>query len=1009
MTASPVVVDDDQVGVGGGQSSHSPSSASSSSSSWWRWLYTIPSSICFCCCCLSSLTSKNPTLKLLSTPWEYFVTIDQSALWQKHVAWAKPKGNDLKRYISSQYSSRMVLLSLLLATEMSVFFNSAPELVNLRSSLSIIVIDNDNNNNNSHQHNSILPFWIGFVLLLNICVTILGILATFTTWNIVSAVSDTNAHCLLRSSLGQYVTTLSPRLVVCSLYLFLLWFLLFVVELILGGDGSSGNGNNFNNNNNNNKTTMSMSNMIRNIFIFTKHHIHILLLWSCFLFGVITLFFCIVVPLSAFGRLVLHTGAMSEQPVLSERLELDLLPSGLHAGLVIRAHHSQRRYGANNTNTATGVTRQYNYHNNNNRHRHHHHSNANNNSDNHLPRRQQREQQERKRKLHRPSSNDNESVSTSLPPILNAVDTATAINKQYGAATTSRDDNNNNNNNNNNYNYDDYNYIPQSNIIIKQNHTDGGMIFNDGNVDIDIDVDADVDDGTSSLVFTKSSMEIPPVLSSSGLSVSTSSSSIGGGGGGGGGGNNIGIDDGMNTDIDSSPSARFDPVTTMPTKGSAVGREQQQQQRLINHCDNIDNRHHHHHHHRRQQNNTNTNTNNNIQHHRRIPTTETMTSLFLPPATILNLSMSAKEFNDLIDNTIDTSSVFTATEAAAAVTTMSAKTKRIGNVTTMKEGGYNGNNGNNNVAIVRGSNNVGDDVNNNNRAESSSAIHSSSNNNHIPNKNNNYVGIPPPYPNDVVAPGSTRYTNNTTTTTNRQHHHRSATMTSTATSSTRHHRRVSSSRFLLQEWAQENSVRDLYGAAPPADLPQEIVWTDESDDDNDIGNDDNNNNNNNNSNEAYTSRLWNPSSSSSSHHWLLSPFSSPATGINNKGSNNISENNNGYSSHKSVSSRNGGDIDRDRDHNHVNDRSTVSNNNNGREDPLRQPLLPNLSVDSQQHHTTTNTTTRVDNEGDEEMGGSPTLLLGEDSDLLGAPSLERRQTMVISNRKTSAHRKGRGI
>ena len=177
---SPVVVDDDHGGVGGLQSSSSPSSASSSSSSslsssswwwWWRWLYSMPASFCFysCCCCCFSLTSSNPTLKLLSTPWEFFVSIDQSALWQKHVAWAKPKGNDLKRYISSQYSSRMVLLSLLLATEMSVFFNSAPELVQLRNSLSIIGVDNNNNSDNSHQqHNNLLPFWIGFVLLLNI-------------------------------------------------------------------------------------------------------------------------------------------------------------------------------------------------------------------------------------------------------------------------------------------------------------------------------------------------------------------------------------------------------------------------------------------------------------------------------------------------------------------------------------------------------------------------------------------------------------------------------------------------------------------------------------------------------------------------------------------------------------------------------------------------------------------------------------------------------------------------
>jgi hypothetical protein len=37
-----------------------------------------------------------------------------------------------------------------------------------------------------------------------------------------------------------------------------------------------------------------------------------------------------------------------------------------------------------------------------------------------------------------------------------------------------------------------------------------------------------------------------------------------------------------------------------------------------------------------------------------------------------------------------------------------------------------------------------------------------------------------------------------------------------------HHRRVSSTRVFM-EWAEETDVRELYGAAPPADLPDEIT------------------------------------------------------------------------------------------------------------------------------------------------------------------------------------------
>ncbi|KAG7342733.1 hypothetical protein IV203_020677 [Nitzschia inconspicua] len=264
------------------------------------------------------------TLGLLK-PFEYFVTINHSGLWQKHVAWAKPDGKELRNYISSQYSTDMVLLSLLLGIQNNVFFNSTPEMVELRQILKTRCDVNLFSFNNSEEFTTFenpqrisvflsLKFWIGFFLLLNICVTIMGILATFTTWSMISAISDRNAHCLLRSSMGQYVTTLSPRLVVVSVYLFLLWFLLFAIDIV------------------------ALSNP---------------LLWVL-LVGVSVLFLSIVVPLSVFGRLILHTGAMAQRPVLSEELEKELLPNGLHASLVIRAHHRQRKN--------TSVTNQYRRH-----------------------------------------------------------------------------------------------------------------------------------------------------------------------------------------------------------------------------------------------------------------------------------------------------------------------------------------------------------------------------------------------------------------------------------------------------------------------------------------------------------------------------------------------------------------------------------------------------------------------------------------------------------------------
>jgi hypothetical protein len=66
---------------------------------------------------------------------------------------------------------------------------------------------------------------------------------------------------------------------------------------------------------------------------------------------VVYLFFQVVVSLSAFGRLIIHTGAMGSKSVLDPELERHLLPSGLHASLLIKATERLRR--------KTSVTTQY--------------------------------------------------------------------------------------------------------------------------------------------------------------------------------------------------------------------------------------------------------------------------------------------------------------------------------------------------------------------------------------------------------------------------------------------------------------------------------------------------------------------------------------------------------------------------------------------------------------------------------------------------------------------------
>jgi hypothetical protein len=243
----------------------------------------------------------------LLNPLEFFVTVDKTSLWRRHVAWAKPNGKEIRDYTTQQFASNIVFLSLLLGSEMAVFLNSSSLLTQIRKSM-------------EDQDYRSLDYYIGCVIIIDICVTILGLVATFTAWSMIAALSDSNSHAILRSSMGQYVTSLPMRLVVASLYLFLLWIVLLIMTLMKGP--------------------------VPYIIVATVGF----------------MFFQMVSSLSCFGRLIIHTGAMGQKRVLDPEFERHLLPSGLHASLLIKATERARR--------CTSATAQYqmntlNYNNNN--------------------------------------------------------------------------------------------------------------------------------------------------------------------------------------------------------------------------------------------------------------------------------------------------------------------------------------------------------------------------------------------------------------------------------------------------------------------------------------------------------------------------------------------------------------------------------------------------------------------------------------------------------------------
>jgi hypothetical protein len=228
---------------------------------------------------------------------EFFVTVDNFSIWKRHLAWAKTDGKDLRDYMTQRYASSMVFMSLLLSTELGVLFNSAEVTTDVRHALM------------DEKHTSI-AFWAGISMILSAILTLLGLISTFTAWTMVSSVSEENAHCIFRSSIGQYCAELPGRLIVGSIYSFLAWLIMFFFLLLPFG------------------------------------------FWSMLLMVVgVGLFVHVISSFSAFGRVIMHTGAMGSHRIFDPAYESGLLPHTLHTNLLIKARA--------NLSNSTSIRRQY--------------------------------------------------------------------------------------------------------------------------------------------------------------------------------------------------------------------------------------------------------------------------------------------------------------------------------------------------------------------------------------------------------------------------------------------------------------------------------------------------------------------------------------------------------------------------------------------------------------------------------------------------------------------------
>ena len=228
---------------------------------------------------------------------EYLITVDHFSIWRRHLCWAVEDGKHLRDYMTQRYASSMVFMSLLLSTELNILFNSSQVTTRMRYSL-------------HNEEYWLITFWIGIVIIISAILTLLSLISTYTAWCMVSSVHENNAHCIFRSSLGQYVAELPGRLIVGSIYSFLLWVMMFLFVLLPVG-------------------YFSIALVALSVLLFAHT----------------------ICSFSAFGRIIMHSGALAEERVFEQSFERNLLPHSLHAHLLAKARA--------NVAKNTSILRQY--------------------------------------------------------------------------------------------------------------------------------------------------------------------------------------------------------------------------------------------------------------------------------------------------------------------------------------------------------------------------------------------------------------------------------------------------------------------------------------------------------------------------------------------------------------------------------------------------------------------------------------------------------------------------
>jgi hypothetical protein len=211
--------------------------------------------------------------------FEHILSVDQFGLWREHLAWSKSSGSELRSLVVQRFASNTVFLSLLTSSMIGVLFSPSKPMDAVRIQMK------------ARDHNS-LQFWAGICLCITVFSCISALYTNFTAWSIISSISDENSHVLLRSTIGLYAAQLPMRLVSLVIFFFILTMDLFLFILM--------------------PVPWALGICISTTLI-------LLHLASTY---------------SAFGRVIIETGAMSHDPIMTTEQAEELEPHDLHMELL---------------------------------------------------------------------------------------------------------------------------------------------------------------------------------------------------------------------------------------------------------------------------------------------------------------------------------------------------------------------------------------------------------------------------------------------------------------------------------------------------------------------------------------------------------------------------------------------------------------------------------------------------------------------------------------------------